>query len=186
MQTDLYYMNWHMDYFNKWLYNSMCDNWQIYGYFKNSSECQKFGSEIPKQGYYSLLFEYVYLITSVAPKLKPPTIESTYNSEDWINLRVMAKYIFHAKNIDYMEYIIDSVADITRNANYFILWIALAFIFLLLTLFLIIWIPFMLTLQKEIVRTNAMLLLIPTEVYMGNRYLREAFEKKALSLTQIN
>eukprot|EP01022_Parablepharisma_sp_SALTPOND_P015546 TRINITY_DN220_c0_g1_i1.p1 TRINITY_DN220_c0_g1~~TRINITY_DN220_c0_g1_i1.p1 ORF type:complete len:1613 (-),score=140.42 TRINITY_DN220_c0_g1_i1:7189-12027(-) len=186
MKTDYLYKRKHIDYFNKWMYNSVCDDWEKLGYFTTQSQCENFASGILVQGYYNLLMEYVFLANTLANMANIGRPREVFNSEEWISLRVMAKYLIHEKNNDYMQYIISLVADITQSAQVTTLGVALCFLMMLVIGFFVLWVPYILRLRKEICRTNAMLLLIPTEVYMGNRYLREAFDRKTIALTQIN
>ncbi len=173
----------HINEFNSWMFDPMCTNWESFGYFKNSSECEDFDDGLAIQGYFNLYMDYIYLAETIIAIGSKDTAY-VFNSDMWIQIRIMVRYMFHAMNQLYMDYIQNLMVDITFSAQMIFLGITLGVILLSAFVFLLFWVPHVFRLRREIARANATLLLIPLEVYIKSRFLREAFEKKVTALTQ--
>jgi len=135
-----------------------------------------------------VLIEFVFLVPSILNVFSHIIPHSTapqefFNRKDWLALRKIARYITHQKNSHYVDYIISIIEGVTNEAKIIILIALLVYITISAICFFFIWIPYTLRLKKGICRTNSMLLLIPIEVYLNNRYLREKFDQKVAALT---
>eukprot|EP00826_Nyctotherus_ovalis_P062799 TRINITY_DN9147_c0_g1_i7.p1 TRINITY_DN9147_c0_g1~~TRINITY_DN9147_c0_g1_i7.p1 ORF type:complete len:623 (+),score=152.82 TRINITY_DN9147_c0_g1_i7:73-1941(+) len=180
--SDWLYMKRHVKFFNEWMYDSVCANWESFSWFKTKSECDTFLSGILAQGYYNLIMEYVFMSETFLNGHKDKTPSENFATKEWNNMWPVAKHIVHTKDTQYMKYILSLMSSTTKDAQVIVLVVSLSYILVLSACFLVVWIPYMLTLKKEICRTNSMLLLIPVEVYLNNRHLRKSFENKLNSL----
>lgn len=183
MKKDGWYKKRHIDYFNAWMYASMCGNWRDFGCFATKEECETFLDGIAVQGYYNVLMEYGFLAPTILTLGDVKNSTDNLNSEDWLAMRKIARYIVHDKNSYYVNYVISMIADITSEAKAIVLSVALVYMIIAALCFVALWVPYTLTLRKEICRTNAMLMLIPVEVYLSNRHLRESFGRRVSALT---
>ncbi len=183
MGTDHWYMGRHIGAFNSWMFDPMCDDWKQFGYFDNETQCESFDSGLAVQGYFNILMDYVYLCSGIQA-IGSTNTSAVFNSDTWVTLRVMTRYMFHTMNDQYMEHILGQASDIAFNAQMIMLSVALIYLILGTLAFFLLWLPHVLRLRHEICKTNAMLLLIPPSVYLNSRFLREAFEKKAAMLSQ--
>eukprot|EP00826_Nyctotherus_ovalis_P057160 TRINITY_DN7807_c0_g5_i1.p1 TRINITY_DN7807_c0_g5~~TRINITY_DN7807_c0_g5_i1.p1 ORF type:complete len:402 (-),score=126.88 TRINITY_DN7807_c0_g5_i1:88-1293(-) len=183
LKKDGWYKGRHINYFNNWIYASMCDGWQDFDCFSTKEECEEFLEGIAMQGYYNVLMEYGFLAPTIITIGEIRNSSQNLNSEDWAAMRKTARYIVHNKNSYYIDYLISMIADITNEAKAIVLSVALVYMIVTALGFVILWIPYTLTLRKEICRTNAMLMLIPVEVYLSNRHLRESFGRRVSALT---
>lgn len=180
--SDWLYKKRHVEFFNEWMYDSVCANWESFNWFKTKSECDIFLSGILAQGYYNLMMEYVFMSEAFLNAHSTRTPSANFASQEWRNMWPVAKHIVHTKNALYMDYILSLMSRTTKDAQMIVLVVSLSYILVLAACFLVLWIPYVFTLKKEICRTNSMLLLIPVEVYLSNRQLRKSFENKLNSL----
>ena len=161
MESDFFYKSWHVDSFNSWIYNSICDDWEIYDSFKNQEECNHFISGVTLEGYYNVLMEYIFISTSFLNKIVPgENITNNIVNEQWISMVTIGYSIIHCKNEFYIEYIINLMYDIPNNAKIILLSVILTFLFISTFGFLLLWLPYLINLILEICSTISMLFLI--------------------------
>jgi hypothetical protein len=182
MKTDNFFLGSHTADFNAWMYSSICGQ-PAGSYFTNRSDCKTFAYGIVSQGYYNSLMEFVFLGSSILKRIKLQHASTILNSDDWLSMRVLVREIFSAMNVQYMNLLFVLISNTVQSTQFIMLGVMLGYVLTLIFAFLIFWVPYIIQLRLEIWRTNGMLLLIPSEVYMTSKLLRAALEKKVPMLT---
>lgn len=164
--------------------SSICDDWADYECFGSLDECESFMYGILKDGYYNMVMEFVFLASEFLTRNNFHDTHASFSSAEWQIMSDVVEFIVHKKNEKYVDLLVDSVENITRDTHIIILTVTLVFILITVICFLSLWLPYVLRLKEEVCRTNSMLLLIPTDIYMTNKYLRGAFERKVAAFIQ--
>eukprot|EP00826_Nyctotherus_ovalis_P065042 TRINITY_DN9551_c0_g1_i1.p2 TRINITY_DN9551_c0_g1~~TRINITY_DN9551_c0_g1_i1.p2 ORF type:complete len:169 (-),score=29.88 TRINITY_DN9551_c0_g1_i1:92-598(-) len=164
--------------------SSLCDDWADYECFSSLGACESFMYGILKDGYYNTMMEFVFLTSEFLTRSNFHDAHASFSSTEWRIMSDVVEFIVHKKNEKYVDLLVDSVENITQNTHIIILIVTLVFILIAAICFLLLWLPYVLRLKEEACRTNSMLLLIPTDVYMTNKYLRGAFERKVVAFIQ--
>ena len=172
-------------YYNTWMYECICDKWDILNYFPSEFECTEFINKISSKTFYNIMMEYVFLAEVFLNYNFNGLYENIFYNEEWKYMEIITRYIINAKIIDYNDFILKTLNDLVKDSMLFILIIALIYLLLAIIFFTVFWLPYLFVLKDEICRTNLMLLLIPTDVYMNNIWLRNSFEEKVIYFSKL-
>ncbi len=173
-----------MDFFDRWLHASICDDWSKYSFFSTQESCLGFANGVSKQGFYSLMMQFYFNCREVLSESKSLTSTEIFNSYEWAVITVIQRDIVTYKVPEYMDYLLSFIKDVQSTTINIKLIVMLCYVFAAVLFFLAFWIPYIMRLRTEIWRTDSMLILIPTEVITKDRFLKEAFEKRMTILLQ--
>ncbi|MDR3548418.1 MAG: hypothetical protein P4M11_09180 [Candidatus Pacebacteria bacterium] len=178
MIKDDVYLGQHIDFIDNWLHASMCDHWQDYDFFGNISHCQSFLYGSLTKGAYNVLMSYYVTGNQYLSSASTQTASALLNSNDWVSEQQMIRYVLLPEIQEYTSYFSNLSTDLISTTRSIKLIVILACLFGGVSLFFVLWLPYVYQLRTELLRTDSMLMLIPNDVIVKSKFLREIFEKK--------
>lgn len=182
--ADSIFLGDQLSFFDDWIHSSICDDWLDFPYFTSMVSCEQFSEGIAVRGLYSILTHYDFLCKQFLSNATQASITFLFNSDPWTTLEIIQRNIIFPKIYMYMDYVLSLENTLENNTLQIKVIMMLCYIFGTILFFLILWLPYVIRLRTEIWRTDSMLTLIPTDEIVGNRFLKDVFERKCELISQ--
>ena len=98
MISDFLYKKRHVNTFDLWMYETVCNNWEEFAYFNTKDECNTFIDSIGRQGFYNMVMEFVFMSYTLLNTDILSDPYKSFNTPQWNSMKIIASNIIHVKD----------------------------------------------------------------------------------------
>jgi len=180
MITDSIYLGQHLKFINSWLHESLCPYYKDYRMFATIDNCKTFMRNITESGAYSVIMNNYLNSNKFIAGIDFEGKNNSYffNTKEWTAMQGFLRFMLPKLIEKYINYFVNLSKENIELAQRIKLIVLISSLCGVLIIFILLWIPYLVQLHNELIRTDSMLMLIPNEVIVKSKFLKETFEKK--------